>query len=192
MTDDLGSPLAAIETALQRLDRQVLVSSLQAGLQVETVRSSLSAAGLTSSGELESLYGWRDGTSTPGVAALDDIHLFPGFYLLSLEDALANHRAFASDPRWRATWLPIFANGGGDFYVLDLSATAGGSVRHFRIEESEHPIEFGSLRALLTTVAAAFDRGIFFVDPSGYLEMDDLVFAELAAELNPDIEWWRD
>lgn len=65
-------------------------------------------------------------------------------------------------------------------------------MRQFRIEESEHPIEFGSLRALLTTVAAAFDRGIFFVDPRGYLEMDDLVFGEVAAELNPDIEWWRD
>lgn len=76
--------------------------------------------------------------------------------------------------------------------MLDLSSSAGSPVRQFRIEESEHPIEFGSLRALLTTVAAAFDRGIFFVDPRGYLEMDDLVFGEVAAELNPDIEWWRD
>ena len=38
----------------------------------------------------------------------------------------------------------------------------------------------------------AFDRGIFFVDPSGYLEMDDRVFAGVAAEFNPDIAWCRD
>ena len=192
MTDDLSSPLATIETALQRLDRQILLRSLKEGLPAEAVRSLLGTAGLISSDELESLYGWRDGTSTDGVAAVDDIHLFPGFYLLSLEDALANHRAFASHPRWTAAWLPIFANGGGDFYMLDLSSSAGSPVRHFRIEASEHPIEFGSLRALLTTVAAAFDRGIFFVDPSRYLEMDDLLFGELAGELNPGIEWWRD
>ena len=192
MTDDLSSPLTTIETALHRLDRHVLLRSLQEGLPAEVVRSSLGAAGLTSSGALESLYGWRNGTSTAGIAAVDDIHLFPGFYLLSLEDAILNYNAFVRGPRWTTGWLPLFANGGGDFYLLDLSSSAGSPVRHFRIEESEHPIEFGSLRALLTTVATAFDRGIFFVDPSGYLEMDDLVFGELAAELNPDIDWWRD
>ncbi len=192
MTDDLLSPLATIETALRRLDRQVLLRSLQEGLPAEAVRSSLGTVGLTSSGELESLYAWRNGTSTAGVAAVDDVHFFPGFYLLSLEDALANYRAFATDPRWSTGWLPLLANGGGDFYVLDLSSSAASPVRHFRIEESEHPIEFDSLQGLLTTLAAAFDRGIFFVDPSGYLDMDDLVFGELAAELNHDIDWWRD
>jgi hypothetical protein len=55
----------------------------------------------------------------------------------------------------------------------------------------KHPIEFGSLRALLTTVAVAFERGVIFVDSGGYLEMDDLVLGELAAELNPEIDWWR-
>lgn len=170
MTDDLSSPLATIERALRRLGRRVLLRSLQEGLPAEAVRSSLGAAGLAGSHELESLYGWRNGTSTAGIAAVGDIHLFPGFYLLSLEDAIANYRAVASDPRWTAGWLPLFANGGGDFYVLDLGSSPVSPVRHFRIEESEHPIEFGSLGALVTTLAAAFDRGIFFVDPGGYLE----------------------
>ncbi|WP_146252105.1 SMI1/KNR4 family protein [Xylanimonas oleitrophica] len=189
---DLSSSLATIEKALERLGRRVLLESLQGGVPAEAVRSSLSTVDLPSSPELETLYGWKNGTSTASVAAVDDIHLFPGFYLLSLEDALANYRAFANDARWTVGWLPLFANGGGDFYVLDLSQAATGPVRHFRIEESEHPIEFGSLDALTETLAAAFNRGIFFVDPSGYLEMDDLVFAGVAAELNPDIAWWRD
>lgn len=190
MTDDPSAPLAAIETALRHLDRGPLLRSLQSGLSDSTVQSSLDGVGLSTPPELEALYGWHDGTSTSGVV-LDDIHLFPGFYLLSLEDALANYRAFVTDSRWTAGWLPIFANGGGDFYVLDLSSSAVSPVRHFRIEESEHPIEFGSLGALLATLAAAFARGVFFVDPHGYLEMDDLTFGELAAELNPDVGWWR-
>lgn len=97
-----------------------------------------------------------------------------------------------ADARWTVGWLPLFANGGGDFYVLDLSQPSEGPVRHFRIEESEHPIEFGSVQALSATFAAAFDRGVFFIDPSGFLEMDDIVFAGAAAELNPNISWWRD
>lgn len=189
---DLSPSLATIEHALRRLGRRVLLESLQEGVPAEVVRSSLAAADLQSSSQLETLYGWKNGTSTDGVAAVDDIHLFPGFYLLSLEDALANYREFVTHDRWTIGWLPLFANGGGDFYFIDLSQPTAGTVGHFRIEESEHPSEFGSLQALMATLATAFERGVFFVDPSGYLEMDDLVFAGVAAEFNPDIAWWRD
>ncbi len=191
MSDDLSVPLATIEKGLERLNRSSLLPSLRTGVPASTVKEALRGVGLTPPPELEALYSWRDGTSTEGVI-LDDIHLFPGFYLLSVEDAVTNYRAFLADSRWATGWLPIFANGGGDFYVLDLSSSLASPVRHFRVEESEHPIEFDSLSALLKTLAEAFKRGILFVDPSGYLEMDDLVFSELAAELNPDADWWRD
>lgn len=188
--NNVSASLASIETGLQRLDRQVLLRSLQPGLSAVAVRSALDSVGLASSSVLEALYMWRNGTSTLGGVTLDDIYFFPGFYLLSIEDAVANYRAFAADSRWRPGWLPIFANGGGDFYVLDLSSPSNNPVRHFRIEEAEHPIEFNSLGTLLATLGTAFERGIFVVDPSGYMEMDDLVFGRLAAELDPGVEWW--
>ncbi|WP_248582725.1 SMI1/KNR4 family protein [Nocardioides sp. InS609-2] len=191
MGDDVSVPLARIEKSLERLDRNSLRTLLRTGVPASTVKAALRGVRLTALPELEALYGWRDGTATEG-AVLDDIHLFPGFYLLSVEDAVTNYRAFVADSRWTTGWLPIFANGGGDFYVLDLSSSVASPVRHFRLEESEHPIEFDSLGALLTTLAEAFERRIFFVDPSGYLEMDDRVFGELAAELNPDAAWWRE
>lgn len=191
MTDDLSSPLASIEAAVQRLDRSVLLRSLQSGLPASTVQGVFGGVGLVAPPALVALYGWRDGTATAG-AILDDIHLFPGFYLLSAEDAVANYQAFVTDSRWRTGWLPIFANGGGDFYVLDLSSPAASPVRHFRIEESEHPIEFSSLGAMLVTLAQAFERGVFFVDSDGYLEMNDLTFGSVAAEMNPAVEWWAE
>jgi len=169
MTIDLSASLASIEVALQRLGRKTLLRSLQPGLSVEAVQSSLETVGLVSAPEIESLYVWRDGMSTAGGVTLNDIHLFPGFYLLSIEDAIANYRAFVTDSRWSPGWLPIFANGGGDFYVLDLGSLSERPVRHFRIEGSEHPIEFSSLGAMLATLAAAFERVIFFVDPNGFL-----------------------
>jgi hypothetical protein len=191
MLNNVSVSLVSIETNLQRLGREVLLRSLRTGLSAEAVRTSLGATGLASTSELEALYAWRNGTSASGGVTLDDIHFFPGFYLLSIEDAITNYRAFVTDTRWRLGWLPIFANGGGDFYVLDLGSRSTNPVRHFRIDESEHPVEFNSLSALLATLAAAFERGIFVVDPNGYMEMDDLVFNGLAAELNPDVEWWR-
>lgn len=190
--NDLAGFLSQLEAALTRLDRKRLLQALRPGVSGAEVQGLLGSVGLKSNSELEALYSWRDGTSTEGVAAVDDIQVFPGFYLLSLEDAVANYRAFVTDRRWGAGWLPVFANGGGDFYVVDLGSQDESSVRHFRIDESEHPVEFSSIKDMLRTLVQAFDRGIFVVDASGYLEMDDLVFAKLAAELNPHIDWWTE
>lgn len=44
---------------------------------------------------------------------------------------------------------------------------------------------------MLATLEQAFRRGYFFVTPERYLEMDSLAFAGLAADMNPDVEWWR-
>lgn len=181
---DLAGFLSQLEAALTRLDRQGLLRALRPGLSAVEVQEILGSVGLTSNAELEALYGWRDGTSTEGVAAIDDIHMFPGFCLLSLGDAIANYRAFVTDRRWEPGWLPVFANGGGDFYVVDLGSHEC-PARHFRIDESEHPIEFSSIKDMLRTLAQAFERGTFFMDAGGYLEMDDLAFGTLAAELNP-------
>lgn len=191
MTDDIATSIETIDDRLQRLERSVLQQALQPGVPAAAVQEALGQVGLEALPELVSLYAWRDGTSTAVAVTVDDIQLFPGFYLLSLEDAVANYQAFVDDTRWRTGWLPVFANGGGDFYVLDLGSSGAGAVRHFRIDESEHPIEFDSLRAMLRTLAEAFERAVFFVDPDGYLEMDDLAFGDLAAELNPDVSWWR-
>lgn len=188
--NNVTESLGGIETGLQRLRRQGLLPRLQPGLSAWSVRSALAEVGLASASELETLYSWRNGTSTAGDVTLDEIQFFPGFYLLSIEDAVANYRAFAPDPRWQAGWLPLFANGGGDFYVLDAGSSVRNQVRHFRIEEAEHPVEFNSLGAMLGTLAAAFERSIFVVDSNGYMDMDDIAFHRLAAELNPEVEWW--
>lgn len=187
---NLSTTLSSIVIALRHLNRNILLRSLQDGISVQVLRSALRGVGISSTPQLEELYNWKDGTSTAGVT-LDDIQLFPGFYMLSIEDSVKNYSAFVADPRWRTGWLPLFANGGGDFYILDIETTPTGQIRHFRIEESEHPVEFTSLVSMMATLATAYERGIFYVDPNGYLEMVDLTFGKLAAELNPDVEWWQ-
>ncbi len=143
---------------------------------------------------LPELYAWHDGTDATTGVPLDDLHLFPGYYFLSLEDATRNYAAFRDDPRWNPAWLPIFANGGGDFFAVacrDGRSDWGGIV-HFRIDEAEHPLEFSSVEASVETIAAAYKKGVFYVDEHGYLEMDDSTWIALAAEMNPDVPYWHD
>ncbi|MFT3943628.1 MAG: hypothetical protein QM705_07370 [Ancrocorticia sp.] len=133
MSNDIYVSLGSIEGSLRRLGRVVLLDSLREGIPSETVRSLLARVGLESFPELEALYAWRDGTDTDGVK-LGEIDIFPGFYLLSLEDAILNYQAFVGDMRWQVGWLPLFADGGGDFYVIDLGMESGRPIRGFWIE----------------------------------------------------------
>lgn len=190
--DETSSALDRIESGVQALGREVLLRSLQCGLPEEAIRSLVESAGLRSVPELEALYGWRNGTSMREAETVDDIQFFPGFCLLSLEDAIANYRAFVTDERWSVGWLPVFANAGGDFYVVDLASAPPlrPPVREFLLEEVEHPVAFASITSMLSTLATAFERRVFYVDGNGYLEMDDLVFAALAQELDPGLGRW--
>lgn len=88
-------------------------------------------------------------------------------------------------------WLPLFADGGGDFYFVDLNCRPVSPVHHFRLEEVDHPVEFESLEKMITTLARAFADGMVFVHPKGYIGMDYERFAGLAAEVNPLVEWWK-
>ncbi len=186
----MASSLARIEARLNEFRRDRLLAAFLPSETIRTVRSALEAGGLRSVPDLEDLYAWKGGTDASPAHTVGDIALFPGFYFLSLNDASADYKTFVADPRWRVGWWPVFANGGGDFYVIDVHA--GMAIRHFWIDESEHPIEFSSLNAMVKTLAEAYDLGVFYVDPDGYLEMDDDRFAQVAAEMNPDIPWWTD
>lgn len=192
MSTGASEALAQIERGLLALGRSSSLNLLRGGAAPERVRTALADCGLPSFEELETLYGWHDGSETSSTSSLDDLDLFPGFYLLSLDDAVANYRTFVSDARWANEWFPLFANGGGDFYALETARSNARAIRHFRIDEREHPIEFESLAEMLTTLAEAFEQGVFYVDDHGYLEMDDLKFATLAAQLNPTVPWWND
>lgn len=135
-----------MEGAFRRLDRQILLDSLQVGAPATETRAALQAEGLPSCPAVEALYEWRNGSSTAVVTAADDIHILPGFYMYSLENAVATHAALKTDSRWRVGRLPLFTNEGGDFDIIDLSRPNEAPIRHFRIEESERRSTFATRR----------------------------------------------
>lgn len=190
MTERIGQSLADVKNALRRLDRNVLLNLLREGVPAEEVRAALESARLPTSRELEAFYGWHNGLGDGGV--IGEVTIFPGFYLLSLQEAIANYKIFVSDARWRTGWFPVFADGGGDFYVVDFGSSSEAAVRHFWIEKLECPVEFLSLGDLLSTIAAGYERNIIVVNSDGDLSMDYFAYAALANEMNPAVDWWRD
>ena len=170
------------------------ISHHSSRLHPTSIVAALELRGLAVNEELIELYEWRNGTEAATGATLDDLHLVPGFYFRSLGDAITTYDSFVRSDRWDMAWLPLLANGGGDFLAVDCSKGQylNGAVYHYRIEQASHPMEYRSIGAMLATFASAFEDCIFKVVPTGYLEMDDDAYALLAASCNPDAPWWND
>jgi hypothetical protein len=175
----MRSGLEALVAHLEHLGRTHLLECLRPGLPRKDLVRQLEARGFEVPAELADLYGWRDGTDLRAGAPLDDVHLFPGFYFLSLEQAMVYAETRPSEAaQWGTGWLPLFTNGGGDFFLFDSGRS---EVRHSRIDSDEQPVEYTSLEAMIATLNECFERDIFFVDERGYLEADDGRWLEVAA-----------
>lgn len=186
--------LDRILASLTLLNRPV-VKFLRKGVERRSVAETLRGSGLAAPSEIMDLWHWRDGTAiAPGRTKLDDVHFFPGFYFYSLRDATKQYHAMRNDPRWNSNWFPIFANGGGDFYAVDLTKEnlTHAPIIGFVLGEPSHPVEYESLENMCVTLALCYERGIIYTTPDGYLEMDDAAHATLARKLNPTVELWKD
>jgi hypothetical protein len=181
--------LDRVAASLADLNRTQLIARLLPGLPRDEVARRLEQAGVAPATCLVELYSWRGGTRVEPGTPLDDVQFFPGFYFLSLDDAIADYRAFRDDARWNPEWFPIFANGGGDFYAVVVNEEKC-PVVGFIIDEDEQSIEYESLDAMIATLAEDFAEGAFFVDDRGYLEMDSRRHGEIARAHNPTVALW--
>lgn len=183
MDENMTTALQAVLRSLARLGRDALLRRLRPGLEQAVVERLLGLRRLTAPPGLVDLYSALDGTETTDTT-LGDIYFFPGFYLLSLQHALADYDAFTPDARWDPSWLPVFTDGGGDFYAIACNQHKAtfGEVIHYRIEYAEQEMVSQSLASFFRTLRVAFETSIIYVDVGGHLEMDDLAFEKLFAE----------
>lgn len=166
---------------------------LKVGLSEKDVEGYFKKVGLKPTKELVELYQWRDGTLVEEGTMLDDVQIIPGYHFLSLKDAVSCYLAMRDDNRWSFSWFPVFANGGGDFYAVDLSQSDGESapIVGFILGEIEQEVEYQSLTTMLLTFSECFENGVVFKTEDGYLEMDDDQQTEIAMRNNPKVEFWR-
>ena len=188
----LATDLDRIERGIERLGLTATIGFLRDGMPADHVREALHDVGLSSSPELEAWYAWHDGAAG---GLLGELWITPGFYPCTLEEVVANYRTFVGDERWRTGWLPLLADGGGDFFVVDQSDPLW-PIRIFLIDEIDRPVTYLSLTALAATLADAFDESAIVLDESGTLDfLDELgtdPFVGIARRHNPGVEWWTD
>jgi hypothetical protein len=188
MNKKISDTLNTILCYLEKL-KQPVVTYMNAALDRESIINLFKVVSLNPSDELIELYQWRNGTKVIQGTALDDVQFFPGFHFLSLEDSISNYLAIQTDQRWNNNWFPIFANGGGDFYAIELFSVNEGNtpVIGFILGESQQDIEYQNLSIMLLTLCESYKRKIIFKDKEGYLEMDDEAYEKVALECNSNI-----
>jgi hypothetical protein len=83
--------------------------------------------------------------------------------------------------------LPIFANGGGDFYVVicETASPFFGEVLLVMYDETDHIAEFQNVSAMFETIERCFAQKAFFC-ADGYLEADYAKMRAIAHSVQPD------
>jgi len=105
---------------------------------------------------------------------------------MSFEEILEVYGAISKDKRWDKYWLPIFANGGGDFYavICDRSSPNFGQIVGFILGEPEQIVEFSSISTMFSTLERAFTDGAFFF-ADRKLKADYAKMRAIAREIQP-------
>lgn len=171
-----------VEEQLRVHGRTSLIEALREGLSSIAVRDRLAAARLPSVAAVEEWFGWHDGVALPDTRIVDDLELIPGFFPMSLDEAITLRSDYLADDAWSPSFLPILTNGAGDHLVVDLDGDLDPGVRRWEFDEQDHPVAFVSLAALARTIEQGYVRGVITVDERGYLIMDQRRFEELAVK----------
>ena len=181
--------LNEIEKCLQQLDHPC-VDHLNSGISSQQIQELFEEIPLQSTQDLRALYSWRNGSKDCEGITLGDLAFFPGFYLMSLEESIQTYQELRETSTWNQCWFPIFASGGGDFYAMNLASEAQGHILGFYVYEEDPQVEYQSLESMLIALKNCFEQGIIFRNEQGYLDMDYRKYAEIAHELNPDLQIW--
>ncbi|MDO6142724.1 SMI1/KNR4 family protein [Paenarthrobacter aurescens] len=191
MKRDMTALMTTIDESLAQL--QLGASKLlRPGLPAQTVTEELTARGLRPGADLIALYGWHDGTNSDPDVLLNDMYLMPGYYLLSLAEALEIYDRFVNEYHENSSWLPLLEDNAGGYVFVDCSAIDHQPVYDFNFENVENKLKHNSIRDMLATLAAAFTQGIFYKDGDGWFDMKDDAFWKLAAKMNPTAQYWTE
>jgi cell wall assembly regulator SMI1 len=193
----IGPALDALLDTLIRLDAP-LARWLARGIDRAEIDARLGDLSLGLADEVYDYFAWRNGLRTTRDA---DYELFPGFAMLSFEEALADYRMLLATAAriaeragvpattlWNERWFPLFRDAGGDYHVT-LSVPDGAPTAPIYMVVREDPesahLTYDNLTSLILTVADCFRTGAFqTVD--GILEEDRLRAASIVRARNPE------
>lgn len=174
---------------LEKYNRPV-VNLLQDGLELKSIKQKVNDLNLPFPNDFYELYSIYNGTLAKEGDILDDLHFFPGFYFLSLEDAINCYNAFKDDSRWDKNWFPIFSNGGGDFFCIDCNKNREFQIQGFLLGYTGDFTDYINLASMFKTIEECYKTGAYFIDSEGSLDNDIDKEKEIGKKYNPGLARW--
>lgn len=182
-----------LEQALERIftwhkqrGRKV-VDLLQPGLTAQMVTAQKVPFVLNA--DVVLLYTWRNGTRVSQEYILNDHYFTPGYYLMSLDDALDAYNSLIANTDWQKCWFPILTSGGGDYYGVDHAQQ--GHVIHYIRGYPYHPVKYLSITTMMQTVSQCYECGAYSLDDNGFFKINTDAERKIARRLNPGLNYWR-
>jgi cell wall assembly regulator SMI1 len=193
----IGPALDALLAALTRADAP-LTKWLATGVSRAEIGTQVDSLSLRLADEVHDYFGWRNGLRTTRDA---DYELFPGFTVLSLEEALADHRMLVDTANqvaqqagvpasslWNERWFPLFRDAGGNYHVTLADGRPAPTAPIYAVvrEDPESAyLAYDNLTSLTQTVAACFQAGAFKA-VGEIVEEDRPQAAEIVRAHNPE------
>jgi hypothetical protein len=188
--------IRALDACLGHLTRLgcPVVSSLKPGLIPAELARLEGALPFQLTEELRTVYKWRNGTRAEEGDVLDRLWFYPGFCLVSLEEASELHQERKHAPQWRTGWFSLMEDGAGNAFVVPCTKKAAdrAPVIGFIHGEPEQPVEYLDVTTMMETFADCFAQGAFFLDEYGALDFDEDVQRRIARKHNPGVASWQD
>jgi cell wall assembly regulator SMI1 len=182
-----------LEPALERIvawhkqHGRKVVDLLQPGLTAQAITAATAALPLHD--DVVQFYLWRNGTRISQEYVLNDHYFIPGYYLLSLKDALDAYHSLISNTDWQNGWFPILTSGGGDYYGVNF--VQQGKVIHYVRDYPDYQMKYLSLSTMMQTAAECYESGAYSLDDRGFFEVNADAERLIARRLNPGLDYWQ-
>ncbi len=154
----LNTELAAIDAELRRAQPETLARLRKGASKAALAKLSKKVfGGKPVPEELCTWFAWHDGQDGFGSISPRDNRK-----LMSIDEVVEAH-AFLGDPSeevqgWKATWVPILANGAGDHLVFETAARGRGALIGYWHADDDRDVEEKSLLAWATATRAALAK----------------------------------
>jgi cell wall assembly regulator SMI1 len=107
--------------------------------------------------DVKTLFAWHDGQE------IEMLHPKDNRTLMSIEEAWGAWK-FLSDPKedvqqpWSKSWLPVFANGAGDYVCVEMAGKNAGSLVEYWHDDDDRDVVHASLAAWASDLIRALEK----------------------------------
>lgn len=179
--------------------RSPLCGILQKGLSRKTIDDCIQDLKVNFLPEMYELYSWRNGVREEDLdgKTLGEFWLFPMGFFPPIDFAIEDYRV-GMDIGWSSNYFPLFASGGGDYYLIDCDKQS--MTYKMVLYDSPSNIDFegivskfDSLNSLLEAITECYKRKVYYYDfnKDRNLFVNRALEKEIFMRHNPKSDYWK-